>query len=152
MYLHKVVTGEYPLFQQYTPYSLSLAVKIREVAEQYRLDLVHVHYAIPHATSAFLAKEMLKPKRLPTMTTLHGTDITLVGMMPSYYEITRFSIEKSDAVTAVSEFLRRETVQEFRIRAPDRSDPQLRGYRSVSHPGGSWCGPQPALHRAGSGC
>lgn len=118
VYVHKVITGEYPLFQQYTPYSLSLAVKIREVAEQYRLDLVHVHYAIPHAASAFLAKEMLKPKHLPTMTTLHGTDITLVGMMPSYYEITRFSIEKSDAVTAVSEFLRRETVQEFRIQRP----------------------------------
>lgn len=118
VYLHKVVTGEYPLFQQYTPYSLSLAVKIREVAEQYRLDLVHVHYAIPHAASAFLAKEMLKPQRLPTMTTLHGTDITLVGIMPSYYEITRFSIEKSDAVTAVSEFLRRETVREFRIERP----------------------------------
>ncbi len=118
VYLHKVVTGEYPLFQQYAPYSLSLAVKIREVAEQYRLDLVHVHYAIPHAASAFLAKEMLKPQRLPTMTTLHGTDITLVGIMPSYYEITRFSIEKSDAVTAVSEFLRRETVREFRIERP----------------------------------
>jgi N-acetyl-alpha-D-glucosaminyl L-malate synthase BshA len=118
VYLHKVVTGEYPLFQQYTPYSLSLAVKIREVAEQFHLDLVHVHYAIPHAASAFLAKEMLKPTRLPTMTTLHGTDITLVGMMPSYYEITRFSIEKSDAVTAVSEFLRRETVREFRIERP----------------------------------
>jgi N-acetyl-alpha-D-glucosaminyl L-malate synthase BshA len=118
VYLHKVVTGEYPLFQQYAPYSLSLAVKIREVAEQYRLDLVHVHYAIPHAASAFLAKEMLKPRRLPTMTTLHGTDITLVGIMPSYYEITRFSIDKSDAVTAVSEFLRRETVREFRTERP----------------------------------
>jgi N-acetyl-alpha-D-glucosaminyl L-malate synthase BshA len=118
VYLHKVVTGEYPLFQQYTPYSLSLSVKIREVVEQYGLDLVHVHYAIPHATSAFLAREMLAPRRLRTMTTLHGTDITLVGMMPSYYEITRFSIEKSDAVTAVSEFLRRETVREFRIEHP----------------------------------
>lgn len=118
VYLHKVVTGDYPLFQQYTPYSLSLAVKIREVAEQYRLDLVHVHYAIPHAASAFLAKEMLKPRHLPTMTTLHGTDITLVGIMPSYYEITRFSIEKSDAVTAVSEFLRKETISEFRIEHP----------------------------------
>ncbi|HEU4364083.1 MAG TPA: glycosyltransferase, partial [Candidatus Krumholzibacteria bacterium] len=61
VYLHKVVTGDYPLFQQYTPYSLSLSVKIREVADQYGLDLVHVHYAIPHATSAFLAREMLKP-------------------------------------------------------------------------------------------
>jgi len=118
VYFHKVVTGDYPLFQQYTPYSLSLSVKIREVADQYDLDLVHVHYAIPHATSAFLAKEMLKPARLRTMTTLHGTDITLVGVMPSYYEITRFSIDKSDAVTAVSSFLREETIREFRTERP----------------------------------
>jgi N-acetyl-alpha-D-glucosaminyl L-malate synthase BshA len=118
VYFHKVVSEEYPLFQQYTPYALSLAAKIREVAEQYSLDLVHVHYAIPHAASAFLAKEMLKPHRLPTVTTLHGTDITLVGMMPSYYEITRFSIERSDGVTTVSEFLRRETIREFRIEHP----------------------------------
>jgi N-acetyl-alpha-D-glucosaminyl L-malate synthase BshA len=118
VYFHKVESGDYPLFQGYTPYSLSLAVKIREVAEQYELDLVHVHYAIPHATSAFLAREMLKPRRLPTMTTLHGTDITLVGLMPSYYEVTRFSIEQSDAVTAVSEFLRRETIREFRVEHP----------------------------------
>jgi N-acetyl-alpha-D-glucosaminyl L-malate synthase BshA len=118
VYFHRVVSEEYPLFQNYTPYSLSLAVKIREVAEQFSLDLVHVHYAIPHATSAFLAREMLKPHHLPTVTTLHGTDITLVGMMPSYFEITRFSIEKSDAVTSVSEFLKRETIREFRIEHP----------------------------------
>lgn len=118
VWLHTVETGQYPLFQQYTPYSLALAVKIREVANQYDLDLVHVHYAIPHATSAFLAKEMLKPRRLPTMTTLHGTDITLVGMMPSFYEVTRFSISVSDAITAVSEFLKEETIQEFRIEKP----------------------------------
>jgi L-malate glycosyltransferase len=118
VYFHKVVSEEYPLFGQYTPYALSLAAKIREVAEQYSLDLVHVHYAIPHATSAFLAREMLKPHRLPTVTTLHGTDITLVGMMPSYYEITRFSIEKSDAVTTVSDFLKRETIREFHIEHP----------------------------------
>lgn len=115
IYLHKVETGEYPLFQQYTPYSLSLAVKIREVAVQYSLDLVHVHYAIPHAASAFLAREMLKPRRLPTMTTLHGTDITLVGVMPSFFEIVRFSIGVSDAISTVSEFLRDETINEFRI-------------------------------------
>jgi len=118
VYFHKVISEEYPLFGQYTPYALSLAAKIREVAEQYSLDLVHVHYAIPHATSAFLAKEMLSPRRLPTVTTLHGTDITLVGMMPSYYEITRFSIEKSDAVTTVSDFLKRETIREFRVEHP----------------------------------
>lgn len=116
--LHKVETGEYPVFQQYTPYSLSLAVKIREVADQYNLDLLHVHYAIPHAASAFLAKEMLKPRKLRTLTTLHGTDITLVGMMPSFYEITRFSISMSDGITAVSRFLRDETIREFKIDKP----------------------------------
>lgn len=118
VFLHTVETGQYPLFQGYTPYALSLAVKIREVAVQYELDMIHVHYAIPHATSAFLAKEMLRPRGLPTMTTLHGTDITLVGMMPSFYEITRFSIAVSDAITTVSEFLRRETVKEFKIDKP----------------------------------
>ena len=118
IYLHKVETGQYPLFEQHTPYALSLAVKIREVADQYKLDLIHAHYAIPHATSTFLAKEMLKPQHIPTMTTLHGTDITLVGAMPSFYEVTRFSISVSDGITAVSEFLRRETEQEFHIDRP----------------------------------
>ncbi|MGD8413890.1 MAG: N-acetyl-alpha-D-glucosaminyl L-malate synthase BshA, partial [Candidatus Latescibacterota bacterium] len=118
LYLHKVETGEYPLFQQYTPYSLSLAVKIREVAHQYGLDLVHVHYAIPHATSAYLAKQMMGDHKLRTLTTLHGTDITLVGMMPSFYEITRFSISVSDGITAVSNFLRDETIREFKIESP----------------------------------
>jgi N-acetyl-alpha-D-glucosaminyl L-malate synthase BshA len=122
LYFHKVAPGEYPLFQQFTPYSLSLAVKIREVAVQYNLDIVHSHYAIPYATSAFLAKEMLKDCRpnLKTITTLHGTDITLVGLMPSFYEITRFSISVGDAITAVSEFLRAETIKEFKIDKPIR--------------------------------
>ena len=120
LYFHKVAPGEYPLFQQFTPYSLSLAVKIREVAVQYDLDLVHSHYAIPYATSAFLAKEMLKTvdRSLKTITTLHGTDITLVGLMPSFYEITRFSIDVSDAISTVSDFLRNETVGEFKISKP----------------------------------
>ncbi len=113
LYLHKVETGDYPLFQQFTPYSLSLAVKIREVAVQYSLDLVHVHYAIPHAASAYLAKQMMGEQGLRTLTTLHGTDITLVGMMPSFYEITRFSIDVSDGITAVSKFLRDETVEQL---------------------------------------
>jgi len=82
--------------------------------------LVHVHYAIPYATCAFLAKEMLKPRRLVTVTTLHGTDITLVGMMPSFYEIARFSVEVSDGITAVSEYLRRETLEAFGIKKPVR--------------------------------
>ena len=118
VYLHKVETGEYPLFQQFAPYSLSLAVKIREVAHQYGLDLVHVHYAIPHAASAYLAKQMMGDVGLRTLTTLHGTDITLVGMMPSFYEITRFSIAVSDGITAVSRFLRDETIREFKVDAP----------------------------------
>jgi N-acetyl-alpha-D-glucosaminyl L-malate synthase BshA len=118
LYLHKVETGDYPLFQQFTPYSLSLAVKIREVAVQYSLDLVHVHYAIPHAASAYLAKQMMGEQGLRTLTTLHGTDITLVGMMPSFYEITRFSINVSDGITAVSKFLRDETVEQFKVDAP----------------------------------
>ncbi len=118
LYLHKVETGDYPLFQQFTPYSLSLAVKIREVAVQYSLDLVHVHYAIPHAASAYLAKQMMGEQGLRTLTTLHGTDITLVGMMPSFYEITRFSIDVSDGITAVSKFLRDETVEQFKVDAP----------------------------------
>ena len=120
LYFHKVAPGEYPLFQEFTPYSLSLAVKIREVAVQYDLDIVHSHYAIPYATSAFLAKEMLKTcnRELHTITTLHGTDITLVGLMPSLYEITRFSISVSDRITAVSDFLRQETVSAFKIDQP----------------------------------
>lgn len=122
LYYHKVAPGDYPLFQQFTPYTLSLAVKIREVAVQYDLDIVHSHYAIPYATCAFLAKEMLATidRDLKTITTLHGTDITLVGLMPSLYEITRFSISVSDAITTVSDFLKRETVEEFKIEKPIR--------------------------------
>jgi N-acetyl-alpha-D-glucosaminyl L-malate synthase BshA len=122
LYFHKVEPGEYPLFQQFTPYALSLAAKIREVAVQHGLDIVHSHYAIPYATSAFLAKEMLKTvgRDLKTITTLHGTDITLVGVMPSFYEITRFSISASDAITAVSRFLELETRRTFEIDRPIR--------------------------------
>jgi N-acetyl-alpha-D-glucosaminyl L-malate synthase BshA len=120
LFFHKVAPGEYPLFQESTTYALSLAVKIREVAVQYDLEIIHSHYAIPYATTAFLAKEMLKTsgKELRTITTLHGTDITLVGLMPSLYEITRFSISVSDRITAVSVFLRDETVRAFRIEKP----------------------------------
>jgi N-acetyl-alpha-D-glucosaminyl L-malate synthase BshA len=122
LFFHKVEPAEYPLFQQVSPFALSLAAKIREVAVQHDLDIVHSHYAIPYATSAFLAKEMLKTagRDLKTITTLHGTDITLVGVMPSFYEITRFSISVSDAITAVSRFLERETVRTFEIDRPIR--------------------------------
>lgn len=113
VFFHEVQTDNYPVFH-HPPYTLSLAVKITEVAETHGLDIVHVHYAIPHATCAYLAREMLKPKRLRVVTTLHGTDITLVGVQPSFHKVVRFSIEQSDRVTAVSEFLRRHTIESFR--------------------------------------
>jgi len=111
---HEVVTPEYPLFE-HSPYALTLAVKQHEVAVRENLDLLHVHYAIPHAATAWLAKQMLREegRDLQIVTTLHGTDITLVGQDPSYFTITKFSIEKSDAVTAVSTYLRDETYRAF---------------------------------------
>lgn len=113
---HEVNTYTYALFQ-HSPYTLALAAKMAEVAENFELDLLHVHYAIPHAVSAHLAREMLGG-RVKVVTTLHGTDITLVGNDPSLHKITRFAIDQSDAVTAVSEWLRRETVSEFAPRVP----------------------------------
>ena len=102
---HEVEAATYPVFDN-APYTLALAVKMAEIAEMYHLDLMHCHYAIPHSVSAFLAKSMLSPRRLPVVTTLHGTDITLVGAERSYLPITRFSIEQSDGVTAVSRHLK----------------------------------------------
>ena len=111
---HEVTQVEYPLFEQSSPYALALAVKQHEVAVRESLDLMHVHYAIPHAATAWLAKQMMKDQRdLKIVTTLHGTDITLVGQDPSYFTLTKFSIEQSDAVTAVSSFLREETYKAF---------------------------------------
>lgn len=107
---HEVEVSNYPLFD-HPPYTLALATKMAEIADAKRLDLLHCHYAIPHSVSAFLAKSMLKSRRLPIVTTLHGTDITLVGSDPSYLPITRFSIDQSDGVTAVSNFLKQETIQ-----------------------------------------
>lgn len=115
---HEVEVSNYPLFQ-YPPYCLALASRMAEVAEQYRLDLLHVHYAIPHSVSALLAKGILSgSRRLPFVTTLHGTDITLVGMDRSYYPITKYSIEQSDAVTSISEDLRRHTQEVFEVTRP----------------------------------
>jgi N-acetyl-alpha-D-glucosaminyl L-malate synthase BshA len=115
IHYHEVEVSNYPLFQ-YPPYSLALASRMADVADSYRLDLLHVHYAIPHSIAAMLAKQMLAARRrLPFITTLHGTDITLVGADPSYYAITKFSIEQSDGVTAISEDLRRDTVKTFGI-------------------------------------
>lgn len=120
VYFHEVdtLTGHYPLFEHF-PYALALASKQHEVALNEELDLLHVHYAIPHATTAYLAREMLRGTRdLKVVTTLHGTDITLVGQEISFYAITKFSIEQSDAVTAVSGYLRDETVRAFGITKP----------------------------------
>ncbi len=106
---HEVEATTYPLFN-HPPYTLALATKMAEVAEVHGLDLLHCHYAIPHSVSAYLAKQMLHPRRLPIVTTLHGTDITLVGSDRSYLPITRFSIDQSDGVTAVSQYLKKATV------------------------------------------
>src|SRR5437868_5250566 len=112
---HEVEVSTYPLFQ-YPPYCLALASRMAEVADQYNLDLLHVHYAIPHSISALLARQMTaKFRNLPFATTLHGTDITLVGVDPSYFPITKFSIEQSDGVTSISEYLRVRTVEEFGV-------------------------------------
>ncbi len=121
IHYHEVEVSRYPLFD-YPPYDLALATRMAEVAEIYDLDLLHVHYAIPHSVSAMLARQMLaagpKHKKLPFVTTLHGTDITLVGQDPSYLPITRYSIEQSDGVTAISEYLRERTVREFAVQNP----------------------------------
>ena len=115
IHYHEVEVSNYPLFQ-YPPYCLALASRMVDVADAYNLDLLHVHYAIPHSIAAMLAQQMLAPKRrIPFITTLHGTDITLVGADPSYFAITKFSIEKSDGVTSISEDLRRHTVEVFGI-------------------------------------
>jgi L-malate glycosyltransferase len=115
IYFHQVETrmGRYPLFDHF-PYTLALASKQHEVVLREGLEILHVHYAIPHATTAYLAREMLKGQRpLKVITTLHGTDITLVGQESSFYAITKFSIEQSDEVTAVSAYLRDETYRAF---------------------------------------
>jgi L-malate glycosyltransferase len=119
IHYHEVEVSRYPLFD-YPPYDLALATRMAEVAELYDLDLLHVHYAIPHSVSAMLARQMLAAsgshRNLPFVTTLHGTDITLVGLDRSYLPITRFSIEQSDGVSAISKYLRDRTVREFDIK------------------------------------
>jgi len=114
IFFHEVEVTNYPLFD-HPPYTLALASKMEEIAKSKKLDLLHCHYAIPHSVSAFLAKSMLQPHRLPVVTTLHGTDITLVGADRSYLPITRFSIERSDGVTAVSNYLKQATYETFRV-------------------------------------
>ncbi|MFI5231094.1 MAG: N-acetyl-alpha-D-glucosaminyl L-malate synthase BshA [Gemmatimonadales bacterium] len=144
VYFHEVDVGHYPLFQ-YPPYDLALAVRMHEVVINEKLDLLHVHYAIPHATSAWIAKEMLRKegRDITVITTLHGTDITIVGQDHSFHAITKFSIEQSDRVTAVSEFLKAETVSAFGCAGcdvdviPNFIDPAV--YDRASH--------EPALRR-----
>ena len=116
---HEVPVSSYPLFE-FPPYDLALASRMAEVAEFYELDLLHVHYAIPHSVSALLARQMLaaRGRRLPFVTTLHGTDITLVGLDRSYLPITRYAIQESDGVTSISNYLKEETVKHFGITKP----------------------------------
>ncbi len=117
IYLHEVTTVNYPLFE-YLPYETSLASKMVEVVEREQLDILHVHYAIPHAAVAFMAKKILasRGKNIPVITTLHGTDITLVGKNAAFSPVVEFSINNSDGVTAVSEHLKKETQEKFGIK------------------------------------
>lgn len=117
IFFHEVEVRTYPLFE-YPPYDLVLATKMAEVITRYDLDILHVHYAIPHSISAYLARMMLVDRKVPFVTTLHGTDITLVGNDRSYLPVTRFGIEQSDAVTAVSKYLQQRTIEEFQITRP----------------------------------
>jgi len=123
IHYHEVEVSRYPLFE-YPPYDLALATRMAEVAEIYELDLLHVHYAIPHSVSAMLARQMLgcdharNRRHLPYVTTLHGTDITLVGADPSYLPITRFSIDQSDGVTSISNYLKQRTLEVFEVQTP----------------------------------
>lgn len=114
VFFHEVDVGRYPLFE-YPPYDLALAARMHEVVVAHDLELLHCHYAIPHASSAWIAREMLRDggRDVRVMTTLHGTDITIVGQDPSFHSITRFSIERSDRITAVSQFLRDQTFHAF---------------------------------------
>jgi N-acetyl-alpha-D-glucosaminyl L-malate synthase BshA len=117
IHFHEVEVASYPLFD-HPPYTLALATKMLEVFESEALDLLHVHYAIPHSVSAMLARSMAAPRRLPFITTLHGTDITLVGSNRSYLPITRYSIEQSDGVTSISSYLLNQTLKDFDIKRP----------------------------------
>jgi N-acetyl-alpha-D-glucosaminyl L-malate synthase BshA len=112
--LHEVDIAAYPLFK-YPPYELGLSNKIVEVAQEHGLDVIHAHYAVPHATSAYLAKHILNSPKLKIITTLHGTDITLVGADKSFFSVIKFSIEQSDGVTAVSNYLQKRTMSEFGV-------------------------------------
>jgi L-malate glycosyltransferase len=117
LFYHEVTVPRYPLFE-YPPYSLALATTMVEVARHQNLDILHVHYAVPNAVSAVLARQIMAPRPLPVVTTLHGTDVTLVGIDPNYRATTRFGIVESDAVTAVSAALRAATLEQLGIDKP----------------------------------
>jgi len=114
IFVHEVGVSSYPLFK-YPPYALGLATKLVELVEDCDLELIHAHYAVPHAASAYLAKQILDSRRIKTITTLHGTDITLVGADQSFHRVIKFTIEESDGVTTVSEYLKKRTIEEFDI-------------------------------------
>lgn len=114
VFIHEVEVASYPLFK-YPPYAFGLATTLVDIYEEHKLDVIHAHYAVPHAASAFLAKKILGCQDLKIMTTLHGTDITLVGADKSFQRVVKFSIEESDGVTSVSNFLRKRTIDEFNI-------------------------------------
>ncbi len=114
IFIHEVGIASYPLFK-YPPYALGLATKLVELVEAYDLELIHAHYAVPHAASAYLAKQILNSQLIKIITTLHGTDITLVGADQSFRRVIKFTIEKSDGVTAVSDYLKQQTIREFDI-------------------------------------
>src|SRR5204863_1847413 len=117
LFFHEAAPASYPVFD-HQPYNLALTTKMVEVTENYNLDLLHVHYAMPFAASAYLARELLKPRSLGVITTLHGTDITVVGVEPAFFRITQFSIQSSDRVTAVSRFLKERAEETFGITRP----------------------------------
>src|SRR3990172_7042830 len=114
VYIHEVEVASYPLFK-YPPYGISLATTVADIHEAHHFDLIHAHYAVPHAASAYLAKKILRNDKLKIITTLHGTDITLVGADKSFHRVIKFSIEESDGVTAVSNYLKQKTIKEFDI-------------------------------------
>ena len=147
---HEVQAGEYPLLKQF-PYTLALAAKMVEVAAANALRILHVHYAIPFSPAAILARQMAPELNLKVVTTLHGTDTSLVGAAPYFHPVTRFAIEQSDAVTTVSEYLRRETADTFQVTRPIEVIPNcvdLGHYGSArGRPGGrSPAAPKQVLH------
>ena len=117
VFFHEALPASYPVLD-HAPYNLALTTKMVEVAENYDLDLLHVHYAMPFAASAYLARELIKPRSLGVVTTLHGTDITVVGLEPAFFRVTQFTIQSSDRVTAVSRFLKERTEESFGITRP----------------------------------